>query len=333
MQYKSIKGFTGAGQLGILLVFLGLGFILAGGAQLFIGMQMVPEGTPLEKIPDVLMKSMLDPKNIGLARLSQVLGTLLLLFVPAVLYSLVVNGSNPWWLGFNKYVSAKQVMIGFAIIFVANILASPLADLSKMVVAYSPRLDQVAKTLEDTYNEQVMALSHLEGWGEYFMALAIMAFFPAMFEELFFRGAVQNLLEKWWRNPLMAILVTSIFFSIIHFSIYLFLSRAVLGFALGMMYYKTKNIWVNIIAHFLNNAIAVTQLFYMSRMNKKINVDELDPSVPWWLGIIALVGLYFLFIVLEKYSENNKARIVAREQVLVAKSDPFHSFAKPENEV
>jgi len=331
MQYKSIKGFTGWGQLGILFVFLGLGFILAGGSQLLIGMQLIPAGTPAAKIGEAMLKALMDPKNVAMARLSQVLGTFLLLFIPTVLYSMVVNGKNKFWLGFNSWFSPAQILIGFFIILVANLLASPLADLTKSVVAHFPSLNAFAKNLEDTYNEQVLALSNLKSWGEFIMALFIMAFFPALFEELFFRGAMQNLLEKWWKSPLMAILVTSLVFSFIHFSVYLFLSRAVLGFVLGMMYYKTKNIWVNIVAHFLNNAIAVAQLFYLSSRSEKLDVDKLDPQLPWWVGIIALAILIFLFKLLEKYSENNKARIMAKEQVLLAEADPFHSFAKNEN--
>lgn len=331
MQYKTVKGFSGAGALGMLLVFLGLGFILAGGAQLIIGMKMVPDGTPMEKIGDVLMKSMLDPKNVGLARLSQVLGTLFLLFIPAVLYSLVVNGKNSFWLGFSKYITARQVLIGFAIIFFANLAAGPVADLSKSVIANFPKLDAFAKNLEDTYNEQVLALSNLKSWPEYIMAIFIMAFFPALFEEIFFRGALQNLFEKWWKSPFMAIFISSIIFSIIHFSIYLFLTRLILGFVLGFMYYKTKNIWVNIIAHFLNNAIAVTQLFYLSRKNEKLDLGKIDPQVDWWVGVVALVALFFLFRLLEKYSSINKAKIEAKEQVLLAKEDPFHSFAENVN--
>lgn len=331
MQYKTVKGFSGAGALGMLLVFLGLGFILAGGAQLIIGMKMVPEGTPMEKIGDVLMESMLDPKNVGLARLSQVLGTLFLLFVPAALYSLVVNGKNAFWLGFNQYITPKQILIGFGIIFFANMAAAPVADLSKSVIANFPKLDSYARYLEDTYNAQVLALSNLKSWPEYIMAIFIMAFFPALFEEIFFRGALQNLFEKWWKSPFVAILISSIVFSIIHFSIYLFLTRLILGFVLGFMYYKTKNIWVNIIAHFLNNAIAVTQLFYLSRRNEKLDLAKIDPKVEWWVGVIALVVLVFLFRMLEKYSALSKAKIEAKEQVLLAKEDPFHSFAENVN--
>ncbi len=331
MQYKSIKGFTGWGQVGILFVFLGLGFILAGGLQLLIGMQLIPAGTSAATMGDAMLKALMDPKNVAMARLSQVLGTFFLLFIPAVLYSLVVNGKNKFWLGFNPWFNGWQIVVGFFIILVANLLASPLADLSKSVVANFPNLNTYAKNLEDLYNEQVLALSNLKSWPEFIMAIFIMAFFPALFEELFFRGAVQNLLQKWWKKPLAAIIVTSLIFSLIHFSIYLFLSRAVLGFALGYMFYQTKNIWVNIVAHFLNNAIAVSQLFYLSTRSEKLAVDKLDPEVPWWLGLISIGVLFFLFKLMQRVSEPLQAKIAAREQVLEAKADPFHSFASNEN--
>lgn len=327
MQYKTVKGFSGAGALGMLLVFLGLGFILAGIVQFFIGMKMVPDGTPLEKMGDVLIKSMLDPKNVGLARLSQVLGSLCLLFIPAVLYCLVVHGKNAFWLGFNKYITPKQILVGFSIIFFANLAAGPVADFSKHIVASFPSLDAFAKKLEDAYNEQVLALSNLTSWPEYVMAIFIMAFFPALFEEIFFRGALQNLFHKWWKNPLAAILVSSVIFSIIHFSIYLFLTRLILGFVLGYMFYQTKNIWVNVWAHFLNNAFAVTQLFILSRQKEKLDLEKIEPGISWWLGLIALALVISLFRILKKISEENKTRIEAKEAVLLAEGDPFRSFA------
>ncbi len=331
MQYRSIKGFSGGGAFGILLLFIGVGFILAAIAQGVIGFAMVPAGTSMDKMADQMMKAMLDPRNVQWTRLSQVLGTFALLFLPAFLYNLVVNGKSWFWLGFSKWFTGRQVVIGFFMIVAANFFAAPLADATKWAVAHFPSLDAMAKKMEDTYNEQVLVLSHLKGWGEYLMALVIMAFFPALFEEMFFRGAVQNLLEKWWKKPLIAIIATSLFFSLIHFSIYLFLSRAVLGFILGMMYYKTRNIWVNVIAHFLNNAIAVTQLFYLSMQNQKIEVDKLDPKAPWWVALLGFAALMVLFILLEKYSAENKARIVAKAQVLEAQADPLHSITRTEN--
>lgn len=330
MDYKSIKGYSGLGQFGILLVFLGLGFILAGGAQLLIAFQLIPTGTGLQEMGDALVKALMLPENIGYARFAQVLGTFLLLFVPAVLYTLVTNGRNPFWLGFNSYINMHQVLIGFMIIFVANLMASPLADLSRYVVSFMPSLDTLAQELENAYNDQVMALSNLKSWPEFLMAIAIMAFFPALFEEVFFRGTLQQLLVRWWKAPLAAILVTSLFFSIIHLSVYLFASRAILGFILGLLFHKTKNIWVNVIAHFLNNLIAVSQLFIMSNQKEKMDVSKLDPEMPWWIGVIALVILVFLFKILDKYSARNLEKIDAKEKLIMAEENVYQPFANSE---
>ncbi len=331
MEYRSVKGFTGWGQLGIILIFLGAGFIVAAGVQLVILMQLIPAGVPVDKMGDEMMKTLLNPEHVGWARLSQVLGTFFLFFIPAVLYMIVCHGKNKFWLGFNKHINSRQIILGFFLIFLANIMANPLAEISKTLVANFPDLNAMGMRMEQAYTEQVTALSNLTSWGEFFMATVIMAFFPALFEEVFFRGAVQNLLERWWRKPLLAILITSLVFSLIHMSVYLFLSRALLGFVLGLMYQRSKNLWVNIIAHFLNNTVAVIQLFWLSKHQTKIEVDKLDPEVPLWGGLIALGIAYGLFILFEKVSDKNRKQIAFEEQDLMEHKDILHSLPDNKN--
>jgi len=329
MQYRSVKGFTGWAQLGILLIFLGAGFILAAGVQLLIGFQLVPSGLPPDKMAEAMINAMTLPENVGAARLSQVLGTFFLFFTPAILFMLVCHGKNTFWLGFNKHINGRQVILGFFLIFLANVVANPLAELSKEMLRNFPDLNALGMRMEAEYTKQVTALSNLKSWGEFFMAIIIMAFFPALFEEVFFRGAVQNLLERWWKKPFLAVLVASILFSFIHMSVFLFLSRIVLGFVLGLMYQRSKNLWVNIIAHFLNNTVAVIQLFWISTHKQKVEVDKLDPQVPWWGALIALgitIGFFMLF---EKVSAKNKTQITFKEQDLLEQSDILHPF--PEN--
>ncbi|MEO6253640.1 MAG: CPBP family intramembrane glutamic endopeptidase [Ferruginibacter sp.] len=329
MQYKSVKGFTGWGQMGILLAFLGAGFILTAVIQYFIGLQLIPPAVPMEKMGEEMLKAMMLPENIGYARLSQVLSTLCLFFIPAVAWMFVCHGKNKFWLGFNEHINARQIVLGFFLIFLANVIANPLAELSKDLLKNFPGLNALGMRMETEYTNQVLALSNLKSWGEFFMAIVIMAFFPALFEEIFFRGTVQNLLERWWKMPLLAILVSSLFFSLIHMSVYLFLSRALLGFVLGLMYQRSKNLWVNIIAHFLNNTVAVIQLFWISRHEQKVEVDKLDLKIPWWGALVAVAITYALFMVFEKVSSTNRRQIAFEEQNLVEHTDILHSF--PEN--
>ena len=327
MSYRSIKGFTGIGQFGILMAFTGLGIVIASVVQYMIGKQLIPAGLPMDKAIEAINKALMLPENVAYARLSQVLGTFFIMFIPVILYLVICHGRNGFWVGFSKYINAKQVLIGFLLIFAANVIAGPLAELSKNLVSYFPSLDTMAKRMEDGYREQVNALSNLKSWSEFAMAIVIMAFFPALFEELFFRGALQTLLERWWKAPLLALIITSLFFSFIHMSIYLFLSRFVLGLVLGLMYQRSKNIWVNIMAHFLNNTVAVLQLFWLSRQGKTIEADKLDPKIPLTVAVLALIVLIGFLYLFEKVSAKNRMLIAFEEQNLLEKNDPVHSIA------
>ena len=330
MEYKSVKGFGGWAQLGFLFAFLGFGFILAGAVQFLLTMQIMPAGKAITDT-DELMKAMLAPENVGMARTIQVLGTFALLFIPAILWSIVSNGKNMFWLGFNKYINGFQLILGFMLIFTAAFAASPLADLTKAIVAHFPQIDKMASNMEILYNKQAAALSNISNWQDYLIGLFIMAFFPAMFEEVFFRGTLQNLFTKWWRNPLLAIIVTAFIFSLIHMSIYLFLSRMLLGFVLGLMYHQTKNIWVNIVAHFINNGIVLTSIFVMRLKHQKVNMDQLDPSIHWSLGLVGILVLAGLFIILNKYSAKNRVKIETKENLLLAKANPYNAISHNQN--
>ena len=108
MEYRSVKGFTGLGQLGILMAFLGAGLILTAGLQFIIGMQLIPSNLPADKMGDAMIKALMQPENITAARLAQVLGTFCLLFLPAIFYLLVCHGKNICVLTNTVFVQLQQ---------------------------------------------------------------------------------------------------------------------------------------------------------------------------------------------------------------------------------
>ncbi len=314
MQYKSNKGFTGMGQLGILLLLIGVGLILATIVQIVIGMQMIPNNTGFDGIEKAIMEAIKKTENINFMRWMQFFSTFLMFFVPAFIYSWICNGKNIFWLGFNKYINGFQIMIGFLVMFSANLMAEPLAEFSKWLVGHFHQLNLWALSLEKTYNENVMIFSKMNGTSDLFLALFIMAFLPALFEEVFFRAALQNLLVNWWKKPILAIAVSSLLFSLVHGSIFLFLSRAILGFALGLLYYKSKNIWVNIIAHFINNGIIIVMMFIFSLQNKKIDINAVELKTEWWSIFLAGGFLFVLFRLFNRYSEKNLLMIENKQK-------------------
>ena len=121
----------------------------------------------------------------------------------------------------------------------------------------------------------------------------------------------------------MAIILTAIVFSAVHGSYLGFLSRFALGFLLGWVYYRTGNIWLNIIGHFANNALAVTSLYMASKPGEKINPASIDEHFPLWVGLLAVAALVGLLILFDKVAKESID--LPGEEVLI----PGYNFGNP----
>ncbi|HTB52743.1 MAG TPA: CPBP family intramembrane glutamic endopeptidase [Ferruginibacter sp.] len=317
MQYRSTKGYNGWEQLGFFIAFLGAGFILAEASIVFIGLKALgPSILPLSEKLEAIQSALLKLENSGYAQLAQIIGVFFLMFLPAAAFILFCHAKFSW-AGFNKHFSLRQILIGALIIYFSNFFASPFENLTKQVLAHFHHWDTLAKNAEDEYNSAVQSMSALHTWPQFFMGVFIIAFLPAMFEELFFRGVMQNFLVQWWKRPIIAITVTSILFSLVHASYYLFISRAILGFVLGLLFYYSKNIWVNIFAHFVNNMFALIQLFYSNiTTTSKPNIDDMDPKLPFWTVVISFTVLAALFFLFDLRSKANREIITAEESAM-----------------
>jgi hypothetical protein len=88
-------------------------------------------------------------------------------------------------------------------------------------------------------------------------SLVVMAVVPALGEELVFRGIGQQRLVEATRKPALSIALTALIFSVTHFEIQRLFAILLLGGVLGLVFHWTKNLWVPIAAHFLNNGAQV----------------------------------------------------------------------------
>lgn len=141
--------------------------------------------------------------------------------------------------------------------------------------------------------------------------LLIMALLPAVAEELCFRGTCQGLFVFGTAGPSytkarlrththVAVWVTAVLFSTLHFQFYGFLPRLLLGALLGYMLCLSGSLYVPMLAHFTNNAFAVI-CFYLEGKGllDADQVDSLGSGETLWLGLISLVlggALLWLFV-------------------------------------
>lgn len=131
------------------------------------------------------------------------------------------------------------------------------------------------------------------------------AILPAFCEEFLHRGVVlQGTKHMGFKR---AILISSLLFGLLHFSIQKVFYAFVVGLILGLVSVVAKNIWVGIIIHFVNNAVSV-YLDYASA-NDWVFGDVLNGMSNWLtktpfalvficcsIFVLVLIALLMLFI-------------------------------------
>ena len=120
-------------------------------------------------------------------------------------------------------------------------------------------------------------------------------------EEMLFRGYLQKVLEESWEDITKAILVTSLFFALVHFNPYWIVQIYLLGLVLGYLAWRTNSIIPGIILHGLNNGFAVALNNAEDVFNRYYNWYE--HVYPLWI-FIAIVLIILGFKMLDKDLEN-----------------------------
>jgi membrane protease YdiL (CAAX protease family) len=165
-----------------------------------------------------------------------------------------------------------------------------------------------AREREDVATELTKFLTVFTSPVEVAIAMVVIALLPAFGEEIVFRGLIQNQLLKATKNIHVAIWISAILFSAIHFQFFGFVPRLLLGALFGYLYYWSGNLWLSILAHFVNNGFSVLAMYFYQQGNLEFDVEKTE-SVPANIVMISALltaGLLYYFY---KYFENRKPRI------------------------
>jgi membrane protease YdiL (CAAX protease family) len=130
----------------------------------------------------------------------------------------------------------------------------------------------------------------------FLLNLLMISVIPAIGEELLFRGVLQKLLAEWLKNYHVAIFITAALFSFVHFQFQGFIPRVFLGILFGYLMVWTGSIWAPVLAHFVNNSLAVVFFFLYHRGLIHINLDTVGSSRDTL--IYAALSAFLLFTLL-----------------------------------
>lgn len=162
------------------------------------------------------------------------------------------------------------------------------------VIVLSDEIDRIIQILipAPDYILDLNGLLKPESLGGFILLFTAVVVIAPLGEELLFRGFLQQFLEKYWKDITRAILVTALFFAIIHMNPYWFIQIYFLGIILGFLAWKTGSVLPPLILHGMNNGGAM--LFSFTKVEEH-SFYVWGEHVSPFIIVLAIVGLIYGF--------------------------------------
>lgn len=189
-----------------------------------------------------------------------------LMFIPAMLYASAKsrfdeNFTPGFKMDSNNFGRFSGIQIA-AIVTVATLATAFMTD------AISSLMPPMPEWLEATMKELLHA--------PFLITLISVSVFAPLFEEWLCRGIVlRSLLTKY--SPATAIIVSAVFFAIIHFNPWQAIPAFILGLLFGYVYYKTGSLKLTMLMHCANNTMAAVFSRIPALEEAKSFIDVMNP--------------------------------------------------------
>lgn len=139
------------------------------------------------------------------------------------------------------------------------------------------------------------------------LSVLTIAFLPAIFEELFFRGAILSVLSN--KKKASSLFISAALFALVHGSLYMIPSSFFAGIVLGITVYLTESIYTAMLVHFINNIMAYF-LFAYSRVLSDAGFDETIMLATVLVFLISIYGAISVTAKRYKKELNSKSTII-----------------------
>jgi uncharacterized protein len=159
-------------------------------------------------------------------------------------------------------------------------------------------LEAWMRTKENYASELTGLLMKSTGIGALIINVIVLAIIPSIAEEMIFRGILQQILCRIFRPYHIGIWITAFLFSAVHFQFFGFFPRLILGLSFGYLFYWSGNLWLAVIAHFINNAVLVVISHFMGWNelgNKASGLAEKQILFPLIPALMSVGILYYFW--------------------------------------
>ena len=242
-----------------------------------------------------------------------------LYIIPVFLFARFCDPKPTQYLGLT---SAKPLyfILGITVLLVALPFVDWTGTINHNLIPETTAVGKWMKEAEEATGKQIGFMLKRNTVQDLLLNLVLVAVFAGVGEELFFRGVLQRLFIKLFKNPWAGILVTAFIFSAIHLQFYGFIPRFILGILLGLIYWYSGSLWPAIIAHFAYDAFAVVMIWFNPALadQESVTVSLGNKTL---LATISLALVIGIVILMKKRSTNSYQAVYARDNIY--DSNPF----------
>ncbi|MDR0830346.1 MAG: CPBP family intramembrane metalloprotease [Prevotellaceae bacterium] len=255
----------------------------------------------------LLPENIVDVNSIPFQKFLQAVQSGLIFALPAVI-TVIIFAKNPCNFLRLKQFNQRNFWLTTAFIFTAipAIGYINLLNQKMRLPAFLSGIEQKMRAMEDVAAQLTEQFLTVNSIGGLLVNLLVIALIAAVCEEVLFRGFLQKVFEKEFKNAHLAIWLSAFIFSAIHLQFYGFFPRMLLGAAFGYIVFWTGSLWLPILAHFINNAIGVITFYVAQQRGLNPNIDDIPLSNSWLFaaacGLASLLILNKIYLSKSKYS-------------------------------
>jgi membrane protease YdiL (CAAX protease family) len=241
-----------------------------------------------------------DPNMILMMKLVQTVAVVFIFIAPAVAFAILWTREGLRYLGMSIKPAFSTTLIASIGMVVALPLINGLAELNQrmQLPASLHHLEEWMKRSEDTAAKMTEAFMQGTDISTLFLNLFVIAFMAAISEELFFRGMLQKVLIECFKNKHVSIWIGAILFSAFHMQFYGFIPRMFMGAYLGYLFLWTGSLWPGIIAHFMNNGLAVYVGWLINRGTISADADKVGMGPEEWIYVAFSATMVIISLIL-----------------------------------
>lgn len=239
--------------------------------------------------------STVQRENVWTMRWLTIIGQVCFIFVPTLVFARLLSPRLTSIFtfripGLRESTLALIALFSLQRVFEAYLFFQERFPLPKL-------LQEVIEPVKKMFEELVKVLIHADSPGELLFVIIFVAVVPAIVEEMLFRGLIQRTFEK-LMSPIVSSVLAGTIFGLYHTNPFELVPLIGLGVFFGLLRYRSQSLVVPMVAHFLNNLMAVLATYYGLQDENLLAATQVDVGVSTVLFEFIVFGsLFFITFV------------------------------------